>query len=329
MMADVLTVGCYGKLPMSPEFIRYNATGPEVLALDHWFQEGLHYAKSKIGSTWSKEYLEADAWNFLFAPEGAAEFLLGVLTPSRDGAGREFPFFLFLRLQAQRFKQSVSTLPLGCADFLLKSNEMVTRGWAGMELGQLRTRLDEWSIPTLDAILAANGAYQEQVSQQTMEDFWVDLFGDFAHPSKYFLDHSLSACMDSFRSSPSKGLAWGLKFPLIRNTCTEAYDLPCWLDACSRYLGSSPQGMLLLWQRRTSKIKPCLMATFGKPLSKLVLFLIRPGQQDNAWYDLAPEAIPPESSRLINPNRRLTLDNHHMRLKAFLESLPAVALDEH
>jgi len=39
-MNDVVC-GYYGKLPVSPEFLRLHATGPEVRALDDWFERGI------------------------------------------------------------------------------------------------------------------------------------------------------------------------------------------------------------------------------------------------------------------------------------------------
>ena len=42
-------VGCFGKLPIYADFIRYNASGPEIQEMDQWFQEGIHSAKDWWG----------------------------------------------------------------------------------------------------------------------------------------------------------------------------------------------------------------------------------------------------------------------------------------
>ena len=41
-------VGCYGKLPLDREFLRLNATHPEVEAVDRWIQAGMAAAHSRL-----------------------------------------------------------------------------------------------------------------------------------------------------------------------------------------------------------------------------------------------------------------------------------------
>jgi type VI secretion system protein ImpM len=327
MTVEPLSLGCYGKLPLSPEFIRYNANGLEVQALDQWFQAGIHQAKSRIGSSWSTEYLQSGPWNFLFAPEGGSHFLMGVLMPSKDRAGREFPLFLFLRLPVAPLKSRIWLAPLGADVFLRHANQQAHREWHGMELPQFRDSLDAWTIPSLDEILSAEQVYEEYLRTQTMEGFWKDLLGNFHHPVKYFLDEALRMCLEPIRKQHSKGLAWSLKFPLLESSETETFDLPYWLDLSARLMGSADVPLHLLWHRGPSKVRSCLMATFGKPLPSLVMYLIRQGQADKACYDLAPESLCEDDARLksINPTRREVLDNGCISLDRFLSQVGEVS----
>ena len=317
---EPVSLGCYGKLPLSPEFIRYNANSLEVQALDQWFQEGLHQAKSRIGSNWSTEYLKSGPWNFLFAPEGGSHFLIGVLMPSKDQAGREFPLFMFLRLPAAPFRGRTWLAPLGADVFLRHANQQIHQEWKGLELSQFRNSLDAWTIPSLDEIQSAGQVYEEYLRTQTMERFWKDLLGNFHHPVKYFLDEALRMCFKPIRKHLSKGLAWGLKFPLLESAETETFDLPYWLDLSARLLGSEDIPLLLLWHRRPLSGRSCLMAAFGKPLASLVIFLIRQGEADKAWYDLAPESLGEDDARRksVDPTRREILDNGCISMERFL-----------
>ena len=95
--------GYYGKLPVSPEFLRLHAAGPELRELDEWFERGVQYAKAKAGSEWPTLLAQADIWNFLFVPEGNGRVVCGAVFASRDQAGRSFPFLTFLLLERRDF----------------------------------------------------------------------------------------------------------------------------------------------------------------------------------------------------------------------------------
>ena len=313
-------IGYYGKLPLSREFIRHNASGPEVLDIDQWFQEGVHYAKSELGAGWSVDFAQADAWNFLFFPEGRSRFLIGSCIPSQDQAGREFAFFLFLRAEVAAFRGATSLAPLAVASFLEESAVLVRSGWLGLDLQGFRSRLESLSPPAVQTSHSVKDKYHQFLRTQTVRGFWAELLGDFNHPNKYRLDHALMNCLEPLRSSTSKHLAYGLKFPLMPGRQREAYDIAFWLELCSRWLAHKTDATLLLWSRNPSKVKPCLMASFGPPSSNLVLFVLRPDLQNDAWYELAPETPddPGGMSSGLPADRRALLENGDMCLEEFL-----------
>lgn len=312
-----LSFGCYGKLPLSPEFIRYNATGLEVQILDQWFQEGLHQAKTRIGPTWSADYIRSGPWNFLFVPEGHSHLLLGVLTPSKDEVGREFPFLLFLRLSLESLKTFTWLVPLGAEAFLRHANEQAREGWSGLDLRGFREGLETWAIPDFDQILSAKQTYREALKTYTLVEFWKQLFGDSPHRSKYPLYDSLRMCLEPIRKASSKKLTWALRFPLLTSAETETFDLPFWLDLCSRLVGQGPDPQFLLWQRRPWNEQPCLTCCFSKPLSGLVFFMMG-GKEDASWYDVV--RLNDAQVRSAEAIQSHPLDESHMTLEEYLNN---------
>ncbi len=90
-----ISAGFFGKLPGFTDFIKYNAAGKEILAIDNWIQEGLTLAKLKYKDEWKNHYDRISCLNFIYPFTGTDSTTIGVLTPSTDKSGRSFPFIIF------------------------------------------------------------------------------------------------------------------------------------------------------------------------------------------------------------------------------------------
>jgi len=87
MIGGIYSVGAFGKLPMRGDFLRRGFSPKTVHGLDDWLQNRL----SQTPPNWRPD--AAPPWRFLaapgvFGPHG----LLGVMAPSCDSVGRQFPF---------------------------------------------------------------------------------------------------------------------------------------------------------------------------------------------------------------------------------------------
>ncbi len=310
MEKDGLVLGWYGKVPLSREFLRHHAAGPEVQELDQWFQEGILLAKSRLGAEWKTAYAEGDTWNFLFFPEGGNRLLVGAFAPSCDEVGREFPFFVFARVETASVKGTARLLPHQFGAFLLEARGLVQNGWMGLSLQEFRGRLEGLPAPSLESTTATEEAYQAFLHHQTADQFWTSIFGEFHHASKYRLDYGLQSSLEPLRQRPTASMAYDLKFPLMLSSQEEAFDLPYWLDLMSHWLGFHKHATVLLWNRQPAKVPPSLMVSLGKPSPKLILFIIRPDRDDRAWFDLAPSNSSNERdwSQYLSADRKRLLD---------------------
>ena len=125
--------GYYGKLPVSPEFLRLHAAGPELRELDEWLERGVQYAKAQTGPEWPALLAQADIWNFLFVPEGNGRVVCGAVFASRDQAGRSFPFLTFLLLERRDLSPVPWLIPLSCRAF----QRIVSRNGSGTSTGSM------------------------------------------------------------------------------------------------------------------------------------------------------------------------------------------------
>lgn len=89
-------VGFFGKLPSRGDFLRTNLSRASVAALDAWLQAVIPSAVALLGDeAWRARWDQGPAWRFRLPPGACGpEGLTGVWLPSRDAAGRAFPFIV-------------------------------------------------------------------------------------------------------------------------------------------------------------------------------------------------------------------------------------------
>ncbi|MBI3596641.1 MAG: type VI secretion system-associated protein TagF [Nitrospirae bacterium] len=323
---DYFSLGCFGKLPIHADFIRYNADGMEVRGLDQWFQEGIQFAKSKLGPGWEEEFSKADVWRFVFQVDGSDRFLVGIFAPSRDQGGRRYPFILFLRVDRTRFPGPIYFAPLLFSTFWNRATEAAQTGWKGTELKGFLSAIERLTVPIEKEFELVREAYLGHLQEQTVGDFWTKLLGDFSHPRKYLMDRNLLDILLPMRHNPLNKFGLGLKFPLSLQGAGEGYDIPFWFDMTFRLLKQNKVDPVFFWNRGPTKGMPCMMAFFRRPSAKNFLFLVRPDLDGDSWYDLAPEESgnPENVIGGIGKERRDMLDQGGLSLAAFLEATEAL-----
>lgn len=314
------TLGYYGKLPLSFEFIRYNAAGIEIEELDQWLREGMQYSKSQLSASWSADFSQSDTWNFLYVPRVGSRFVCGVWMPSRDKAGREFPFLVYVLTPSSSFPGSKWFSPLEFGAFFVQSRQALKDIERESDVNIVRQRLGALTTPVLGDTLSAERFYREKIQRTTAREFWTEMVGDFDHPKKYCIDHSLSVSLAPLRHQPSQQLAWGLKFPLFRQTHEESYDLPFWSDFMSGLAGSRREPALLLWNRTPAKVEPCFLVGFGGPATRMMLFLVHPDREDEAWLDLSCDKAQEHQDLVahLEPRRKELIDQPDLSLELLI-----------
>jgi type VI secretion system protein ImpM len=90
-MSNELAIGWFGKLPSSGDFVFRRLPRSLLDDLDTWARHGLAELRGSM-SDWKQAFASAPAWNFAIpACVAGGTTLIGVLVPSHDRVGREFP----------------------------------------------------------------------------------------------------------------------------------------------------------------------------------------------------------------------------------------------
>ena len=144
-----MVVSCFGKLPISPEFIRVNAGGEALAAMDSWIQEGIVRVRSSLGANWVHRFLNGKSWEFIFASPGQKEFLVGVFMPSQDRARRTFPLLIFLRIDKEEWPYPIVWTRLVFQEFLKTAKQLgqCPGGKDGVSVGMFKEQVHALGIP--------------------------------------------------------------------------------------------------------------------------------------------------------------------------------------
>ena len=92
-MSGAFEIGWFGKLPCAGDFIYRRLPRSLLSGLDNWLQQGLSQLRGTYPAEWRGIYDSAPTWNCAIpaAVTQVDQTLIGLITPSRDRVGREFP----------------------------------------------------------------------------------------------------------------------------------------------------------------------------------------------------------------------------------------------
>ncbi len=94
--------GAFGKIPSLGDFFRIGVTPNFVEPWDNWLQNGMRVTRTILGNQWQTCFMSAPIWRFtLSAGQAGPDTVLGVMMPSVDRVGREFPLTLVARIMGK------------------------------------------------------------------------------------------------------------------------------------------------------------------------------------------------------------------------------------
>ena len=96
-----VSIGWYGKLPCSGDFVSRRIPRSLLDIMDEWLGHGLAEMRAADPDHWRESFAAAPAWNCaLPACATGGSTLIGLVAPSRDRVGREFPICAGVALPA-------------------------------------------------------------------------------------------------------------------------------------------------------------------------------------------------------------------------------------
>ena len=269
----------------------------------------MYHAKSILGPSWSVDFMHGDQWAFLYLPRDRSRFLIGLLKPSQDKAGREFPFLIYLLLERNEFHELPWCAPMQFNEFFEQGHRLLADVGTEVDLNRLKFRLQALSPVETPETTSVETRYHVELLRRRTRDYWTDLFGECEQAPKYEIFRSLLLSPPGLDSSSQ--CQWQAQFPLLPLSKQETYDLPFWMDLASHASGQRLEAGILFWNRWPSKVKPLLLVSLERPLPQLLLYLIHPESRPNGLFEND------DAGQLTEAGRAL-LDDGEVTLEAFL-----------
>ncbi len=185
---NLVSTGYFGKLPKYADFVKYNASGDEILLIDNWIQEGIRLAKLKYKNNWKNYYNKTSPIYFIFPFTGTDKITIGIICSSNDKSGRIFPFLIFSNMKRDLIKDiQVHLLPLYFKGYFESITEVYNNNYFTEDLSEMKFQTNNLS----DSIITENSA--ENIFDNYLADTSVEkLFQQTLNNSAYNKVHTIN-----------------------------------------------------------------------------------------------------------------------------------------
>jgi type VI secretion system protein ImpM len=309
MRAPAARAGLVGKAPCHADFVRINATSPLALQLHRWLADGVEAARAARCGQPSAPV------RFLFTAPKEKNVLLGVLAPSRDGVGRDFPLAVFTELPAPAVANRPALLPSAFHPFL-SAGVALLRAAASLDLNALTEEVGALPAPGPENLTAAEQQLQKLLADRRGAELLSPLSPPGHMPgSPYYAVHTfLTACAgERHRQQAPANVILECPLPL-------ALGPEAWLELATRLLRWPTAPPALTWSEGE---EPRLLLCLGATAPDLFLHLARPGQGGARLWPLhttRPNAIDHARRSLTEAQRQL-IDSPTTSLEELLHAL--------
>jgi type VI secretion system ImpM family protein len=258
----------FGKVPVRPDFVRERFAGPAAQRLDAWLIKAMETLAA------AKLTLPPVMVRFLFAAHEEQALIVGVLSPSRDQVGRDFPICVFSSLPLARADGQLTGLPVACAGFFDAAEALIGEAPALRE-SELLAALDAIPLPDVNALPAASEQARNALRATEATDFVRRTLGDPASSAPYYGLHTfVTAC----GGAPGRPIATVLDCPLRGDV-----DLMAWLELAERALQGRTAASAF-WIQAPS---PRLLVSLGPIPTQLLHFMSDPGLSSARLWPLS------------------------------------------
>lgn len=320
MQTGTLSVSYLGKIPTHGDFVRRHANGIAIRSMDEWFQKGLFMARTQLRGNLDSAYDTAGAYAFHFDTGTGA--LVGVLRPSRDRVGRKFPFLVAKEMESLS-GTDLSTVPVRFNDFCNQASSLVREATAGqVDYHRLSEHVNSLN---LRIGIEDEASIVQYLRQTSLTSFWTRLWGHPQDTRKYLVFKNLLDILAPLRNGIPAGYPLALRFPLVQDGQSRAYDVYAWLEICFRLLGHREIQPSFFWSRSEpdSTNRPQLLLTLRTPSPKALSLLLADDLGNDVLCDLEHlgEQSAANAALSIPAQYGALLEDEHISVWEFIERL--------
>jgi type VI secretion system protein ImpM len=248
----------FGKIPARPDFVRERFAGPSAQRLDQWLVRSVETMLAARGT------FPPIMLRYAFSSPDTASFVLGVLSPSRDQVGRDFPVTVFCSVPAASVVPSLVGVPLAFGPFFAAAEALI-REVPALEAPEVLARLEQ--LPAVDegALPAAAQRALEALRASDAREHLQRVLGDADGSAPAYAYYTASAAVRA--TTPSNAVV--LDCPIAIDV-----DLLAWLKLAHALNANrenpNREPLSFFW---TEDHEPRLLISFGPPSTQVLSFV--------------------------------------------------------
>jgi type VI secretion system ImpM family protein len=199
----LVTTGYFGKLPKFADFAKYNASGDEILLMDYWIQEGIRLAKLKYKNNWKIYYKNTSPIYFIFPFTGTERITIGIICPSEDKSGRNFPFLIFGNIKKDLISGSqVHLLPLNFKGYFESITEVYNNIYLTEDLSEMKLQTNNLSDLTISTKSSEN-IYDNYLADTSVEKLFQQSLNNFDYDKVHTVSDLFENRIEIIEHSPA------------------------------------------------------------------------------------------------------------------------------
>lgn len=265
-------VGCYGKLPLHGDFIRQNAGTPELGLFDRWVQEGIVAGHTAAKGNWDDLFDHAPGSRFIYYCASTQRLMPGVMVPSCDKVGRQYPFIVFTFAPLSMFGPDYPLAPAIFDDFFTHAHGVATN-WIGQDLKTFLARVDKLAFT---ADVASKGTkFSVDLAHTKLTDLWTGAYGSATDPRRSLVLGNVAEVI-----KPNVNPRYALRLPQAPG----ARDFAFWLEATRRMGARKLPPTMAVWNIAKDATPACVTLLFEDLLPKYFLPLLQPKLESDSVY---------------------------------------------
>jgi type VI secretion system protein ImpM len=169
-----------GKFAGDAEYVRMDG-GQAGAALDDWLNQATAAGYSKRGDSWRLSLPMGSPIAFVWRAKldrNKDELLCGVMAPSRDSVGRDYPLMIVTRFSDKLLAEAPHVAPLAFGTFLDVSYEAIAEARSKpMPVPHFVARVSAMMAPTTVEVATAASAYDAWCKETAAIQGWGGIFG--------------------------------------------------------------------------------------------------------------------------------------------------------
>lgn len=320
MYTSTHAIALFGKLPSHGDFLRFNAGGATVRAMDDWLQRGLYFAKSQAHVDVNGGYEQVPTYRFYYDPGTTGQAMVGTMHFSQDRVGRKYPFVIASESVPDNDAHGWTTVPIRLERFYKSAAALTREAVEGVRDVQA---IASQAMGLSSQMGGTRMHLSTYLGQTPVKALWEQIWGFSGDSRKYLLFKNLLDILAPLQGDVPSRFSLVLRFPLGGAQEERTYQAGFWIALTMRLLRTSNLQPSFFWGDGDGETGTFLYFSLRTPPMDTLIHLINEAAETDNVCKLEEmgtlSAL--EAALAIPASVGQALEDEHLMLSDFLSRI--------